>query len=190
MGTFENTVKLNTNSILGKIIEKVKNKVNLDSDNWGVYTFDKTKLVTGSNNINYHTLTAPMGYKFNKIEIFTLLNKVTTDASSTYFSVDPTSAATSTGIIQYGDISASALAIATFNKAIYSKDCGIMYNYGNYRTASTKLTNITSLTLSQSKSFNVNTSNYDLSKITFSTNVALANIDSLAVTIRYQLEKI
>lgn len=88
MGTFENTVKLNSNSILGKIVERVKNKISLEdiTTHELTITLDDFKVLTTG--YRGYKITPPEGTYISEIDADILANRSVTSETATNISIN------------------------------------------------------------------------------------------------------
>ena len=189
MGTFENTVKLNSNNILGRIVERVKDKISLEdiTTHELTITLDDFKALTTG--FYGYKITPPEGTYISEIDANILANRSVTSEASTNISINH-------GNVN-NQITSGSSVIAFFNPPALSL-CASSHSYYNpnskiatgFLTATTNATNATEYA-NTTAGTSVNRSSYSPNNngsITILTQEP--NLTNITIHIRYKLSKL
>lgn len=140
MGTFENTVKLNSNSILGRIVERIKNKISIEDIITHKLTITLDDFEELSEGVLGYKITPPEGTYISEIDVDFLANRSETSESTTNITINHGNInnATVTGASVVGAISTNVLSLCLSSHSFYNPVSKIATGYA---TSSISLTN-------------------------------------------------
>lgn len=188
MGTFENTVKLNNNSILGRIVERVKNKISLEDITTHELTIKLDDFEDLDDGFSGYKITPPEGTYISEIDADILANRTAQSANSTSIAIihGVANSYRVRGTSVLVPFPTTALSLCVSSRSYYNPTSKIATGFSTSAYASENLTVYTATTTSNSIR-STYSSNNDGS-ITIITDES--NLSDITIHISYKLSKL